>query len=405
MSKKLLVLASGIVMVVIIVASVYWGKQRPERNDSVVAQPVTAKQAPAVTAVVLTKNQPTKISPVYQPVALQAAKQLESWYHQPLPDLIAECEKRLRENPQDVEANWKLAQVHLFAGQNREKALPYLTKLLEVEPQHKERTTIQFWITALQPPQSEPSQDPLLREITDLERKIKQNPQSPVGYVEMARSYLARGELPIARHYADQAYNLAGEEIEVYLALGKLYQNLEPRRAVRYLQRALEVKADEQRLQEIQQLIAGLTQLMADEKNGQVNFAVLETKLLSQNADQMQGSLQQLSRYKSEAAAELLGKFLLHGTGRHLREAAALLRKMNTDYGKNVLNSVWDSPSCSLQAKEAILIAYERYGNVEDMATVTAWLAAMSDPNLSYQGNKTILHLKSKKGKNDVGKK
>ena len=72
--------------------------------------------------------------------------------------------------------------------------------------------------------------------------------------------------MPIARHYADQAYNLAGEEIEVYLALGKLYQNLEPRRAVRYLQRALEVKADEQRLQEIQQLIAGLTQLMADEK-------------------------------------------------------------------------------------------------------------------------------------------
>ena len=149
MSKRIVVVVSGMAILVMIVASVYVAKL-PVRSNPAAQQALASTPATVVSPAIQAKNQPTEIAPAYQKVALQAAKQVESWYNQPLPALIAECEKRLREHPQDIPTNWKLAQVYLFADQNRAKALPYLMKILELDPQHKEIETIRFWIQTLQ---------------------------------------------------------------------------------------------------------------------------------------------------------------------------------------------------------------------------------------------------------------
>lgn len=82
----------------------------------------------------------------------EVARRLSGWYKKPIEEVIAGYKKKLKENPDDIEARMKLAEIYVYFPENHKEALAHFKEVLITEPDHPKKEYIDFWVDALEQP-------------------------------------------------------------------------------------------------------------------------------------------------------------------------------------------------------------------------------------------------------------
>jgi tetratricopeptide (TPR) repeat protein len=331
-------------------------------------------------------------------------KRLENWYNKPVREVIEENDARLQSNPQDVEANWNLAQIHLYGSQDRTKALSYLEKILQIKPDHVQKAMIELWIQILK---GNPKQNiAFLPKIKEQEKKITQDHKNPWEYIKLSEMYLAQSMFSAAIKYAKEAQRLGVNNADVYFAISMLLKEDEPVMALKALETVLRLKPNYTERKKVQQEIEVLRKELEQEKTGDINIKELEVKLRSKDSIEKRKGLHKLSRQKSEAAARLAVAFLRQTANRGEQiQGAMILRQMDTQYAKARLEEILYDTKASWHLKQALLSAYRQCGNLEDAIVLEKWLAYLGNTPLRSLGERVIEHLKTRREGKKVGEK
>lgn len=245
------------------------------------------------------------------------------------PDNIAVWEEDVRQNPQLVDKRWLLAQAYMLTLDQRNKALPHLEALLQLQPDHPEIKLIRFWLDMLKPKESK-APPAYWQKLQELKKKLAENPKQPEVLLEMAQVYQSQGMFESMDIYAKQAATGAKDNGEIVWAIAKLYEAEEEYdKALQYLQAAKRMKLPDSRRQEIEHKMADLSAKKEDVQGN--NVAVLEANLKSQERVTRQRAIRKLAQNKNDAAAVLLLQFVQQVTDEEEQtQAIRSLCQLNT---------------------------------------------------------------------------